>query len=97
MGYIKHHTIIVTGYSYPCDEIIEAYKKAHEIFSKYFEDELVGRLINEVTSGIANVQCSFFIAPDGSKEGWTLSDNTHICDADSARAEFVQWLNIKTL
>lgn len=65
----------------------EAHTKAHEIFSKYFDDLEDGRLISNIITGIANGQCTFFIAPDGSKEGWSPSDN-----ADSARAEFVKWL-----
>ena len=38
-------------------------------------------------TGIINAQYSFFIAPDGSKEGWEESNN-----CDDARTEFTQWL-----
>ena len=36
---------------------------------------------------MTNGQSSFFIAPDGSKEGWATSDN-----GDNARKEFLDWL-----
>jgi hypothetical protein len=91
MGYVKHNAIVVTGWN--AEKVNEARLKAIEIFERCFNDEpmvkpYVGKLISEVVYGLTNNQCSFFIAPDGSKEGWQTSDN-----GDKARDEFCDWLN----
>jgi hypothetical protein len=90
MGYIKHHAIIVTGWR--DEELKEAQQKAKEIFEKNFESDpyekpLAGKLVSDIIQGIVNGYSSFFIAPDGSKEGWAISNN-----ADAARKEFINWL-----
>jgi hypothetical protein len=90
MGYIKHNAIIVTGWQE--DKVLEARNKAIEIFEEQFSGELIERhgskLIGEIISGLTNGQSSFFIAPDGSKEGWDTSKN-----GDIAREQFCKWLD----
>jgi hypothetical protein len=89
MGYIKHNTIIVTGWQN--EKVLESRNKAIEIFGKNFDQEpnvKGGELVSEIIEGVANGQLSFFIAPDGSKEGWKTSQN-----GDDARREFCNWLN----
>lgn len=83
MGYIKHHTIIVTNW----DEIecMEAHNKAKEILIK---NDIPTRLVSNIMEGISNSQYTFMIAPDGSKEGWSASN-----DCDRVRKEFLNWLN----
>ena len=78
MGYIKHHAIVVT--SYHNDDIKKAKKKANKIFGKHYVSKII---ITEV-----NGYHSFFISPDGSKEGWGESN-----DGDENREKFVEWLN----
>ncbi len=90
MGYIKHNAIIVTGWQY--DKVKQAREKAIEIFERNFSSEPISRpygsiLVSEIVSGLTNGQSSFFIAPDGSKEGWDTSVN-----GDIARKEFCDWL-----
>jgi hypothetical protein len=75
MGYIKHHAIVVVSYD---EHINLAHAKAVEIF---------GALVSPVINGAANGYRSFFIAPDGSKEGWTLS-----YDYDSKRNKFIKYI-----
>jgi len=67
MGYINHHAIIVTGDSYPSAAVAlnAAHKKAKE---------LLGDLVSDVIAAKVNGYQSFFVAPDGSKEGWSESD-----------------------
>ena len=77
MGYIKHHAIVVT--SWDSSLIKKAHKKSIEIFND--------RTSNIVKSHI-NGYKSFFIAPDGSKEGWEDSDY-----GDSQRKIFKDWIN----
>lgn len=91
MGYIKHNAIIVT--SWQDDKLLESRNKAIEIFEEYFSDEPIvkpygGKLVSEIIPGLTNGQSSFFIAPDGSKEGWETSNN-----GDIARKEFCKWLD----
>ena len=91
MGYIKHNAIIVTGFQE--DKMVKARNKAIKIFKKCFEDEPMDatELIGKIQNGLCNGQQSFFIAPDGSKEGWETSDN-----GDKARKLFLQWLGEQT-
>jgi hypothetical protein len=78
MGYMRHNTIIVTCFTE--DYINKAHSKALEIF----DDLLVSNVIHSVINGYI----SFFIAPDGSKEGWSESD-----EHDTRRNEFIEWLS----
>lgn len=77
MGYIRHHAIIVT--SWHKEKIKEAWLKAAEIF----KDRMSGLIMSDINS-----YQSFFIAPDGSKEGW---DESII--GDTQRKAFINWIN----
>ena len=90
MGYIKHHTIVVTGWREK--DLDEARKKAVKIFEETCKDNMVkapygSNIISPIVSGLTNGQKSFFIAPDGSKEGWNTSNN-----CNDARTAFLDWL-----
>ena len=74
MGYMKHHAIVVTGSE---DEIQEAHLMACKIFEG----------ISELTPVAINGYQSFFIPPDGSKEGWEDSEM-----GDIHRNSFIDWL-----
>lgn len=67
MGYVRHNAIIVTGDSYP-----EAQKKFLEVYVK--AKELFGELVSPVIPSPTNGYQTFMIVPDGSKEGWDVSD-----------------------
>lgn len=87
MGYIKHNTIIVTGW---LGKDLEAvHSKAKDFFKKKFSEENRNgdRLVSSICHGLTNDHNSFFIAPDGSKEGWSTSKL-----GDEAREEFLDWL-----
>jgi len=83
MGYIKHHTIIVTSWNR--EHISKTIEEAKKIFSSY--EKGAEKLISEPIEYIVNDGLSFFIAPDGSKEGWAVSENL-----DKARKDFLDWL-----
>lgn len=90
MGYIKHNAIVVTGWNE--EHMEQAYNKAVELFEKFTEEEGMtfpygSKLISPIIGGLVNSQLSFFIAPDGSKEGWTTSNN-----CNDAREAFLDWL-----
>ena len=58
MGYIKHHTIVVTGWQ--DEKIKEAHLKAKEVFEKNFEREpyekpFASRLVSEIIQLIDKV------------------------------------------
>lgn len=80
MGYIKHNTIVVTS-SEEFENVKKIQEKAKSIFGENAE------LVSEIIPYAANTGHSFFIAPDGSKEGWGTSN-----DCDKARKEFLNWL-----
>jgi hypothetical protein len=83
MGYIKHNSIIF--HSWRTEHINEARKKAVEIYEEYKKES--SKLVSEIIPTITNSGASFFIAPDGSKEGWDTSK----C-IDKAREELLDWL-----
>lgn len=86
MGYMKHNAVVVTNWDEK--ELKAAHQKAKEVFADAkFNFKNGERLVSEIVYGIVNSQCSFFIAPDGSKEGWGDSTN-----GDEARKEFQDWL-----
>ena len=90
MGTIKHDAIIITSYDY--DRIITAINNAKSIFTSKLEEETPKvsptSIISEPIMSLKNQDYSFFIAPDGSKEGWTTSEL-----ANEAREEFINWLD----
>lgn len=79
MGYHRHHTIVVTSWSE--DGIDRAHREALAVFS----DTLAA--VSDISPGTTNGYRSFFVAPDGSKEGWPPSDA-----ADLARERYIGWL-----
>lgn len=76
MGYMRHHAIVVT--SYDEKQIAQAHSKASSL----------GCNPSEIKEAKVNGYGSFFVPPDGSKEGWTESD-----DGDDRRTAFVDWLD----
>lgn len=82
MGYLKHDTIVVTDWSADIEIVRE---EAIKIFEA--KNEGYSRIISPLVGSVINSQKSFFIAPDGSKEGWSDSNL-----AEEARVEFLDWL-----
>lgn len=80
MGYMRHHTIVVTGWDKK--SVVAAYREAMRVFAD------TRACVSRITPEGQNGQRSFFIAPDGSKEGWDDS-----ADGDAARAAFTKWLH----
>lgn len=74
MGTIRHHGIVVTG-----DDV--EIESARELAVKTFLN--TKHFVTEVTNVAVNGYASFFVAPDGSKEGWNNSN-----EGDIARAQF---------
>lgn len=75
MGYMRHHAIVVTTWH---DESINgAHKAATDL----------GMIVTPITPAAINGYRSFMVCPDGSKEGWTDSDQ-----GDANRDAFVSWL-----
>jgi hypothetical protein len=77
MGYMRHHAIIVTS------EISPNLNYAHLMARSIFGESRVSSI---VLSSV-NCVCSFFVSPDGSKEGW---DESRI--GDEQRDEFIAYL-----
>jgi len=84
MGTIQNDVIIVTGYA---QYIENANKKAKEIFNKPYLDYALKELVTPIVEHITNQEGTFMIAPDGSKEGWDLSD-----ECNCRRNEYISWL-----
>lgn len=78
MGYMCHHAIVVTSFH----EI-----KIHKAYEVAVNLGLGPFLTNKLQTPV-NGFWSFFVGPDGSKEGWPESK-----DGDRKRYEFIKWLN----
>ena len=76
MGYIRHNAIVVTGWQEKA--VQKARRKAIKL----------GCQATEIMESPANVNYTFLIPPDGSKEGWPESNT-----GDSRRYRFRRWLN----
>jgi hypothetical protein len=85
MGYMRHHMIVVTSWD---ENLIKlAHDRAREIFGKPNHwNKAVG--VTPIMTSPVNFYHSFFVPTDGSKEGWSDSDQ-----GDDNRAEFIEWLN----
>lgn len=77
MGTIQHHSIVVT--TFDIEKLRKARKEAVRIFSR--------RYVSTIQETITNQYITFFIGPDGSKEGWAESGK-----GDERRAEFFAYL-----
>lgn len=88
MGHMRHHAIVVTSCN---DEVLEAaHAEALRICSAVEESPLSPGLalsVSEITPRVMNKYRSFFVAPDGSKEGWERSNA-----GDRARNAIISWL-----
>lgn len=80
MGYNRSHTIVVEGYfGSDADDILnQTHGKAKMLF---------GSRVSDILGPFTNGSGSFFIAPDGSKEGWEESDVN-----DEKRDELIKWM-----
>lgn len=74
MGYMVHHAIIVTAGE---EDIKKIHRKAKRIFE----------YVSPISPVAVNGYQSFFIPPDGSKEGWDPSDQ-----GDLDRETFLDYL-----
>lgn len=74
---MRHHAFVVTSYNER--EAQKAHAKALGLFG-------LDRVTTVMTSP-SNAYYSFFVGPDGSKEGWPESDK-----GDELRAAFIEWL-----
>ncbi|WP_420553083.1 hypothetical protein [Tenacibaculum aiptasiae] len=85
MGYTKHNAVIVTDWNK--GDIEKVHAKAIEIFKNEIDVEFSEKCISLIIKGLVNSYYSFFIAPDGSKEGWSIDK-----EAEEARMKFQNWL-----
>lgn len=86
MGVIIHDTIIVTGQR---EEVDKVHARAKKLFNKKIDDGFdPADLVSDVVLAKMNSFASFFIAPDGSKEGWPESDLY-----DGVREKFIRYLD----
>lgn len=76
MGYMRHHAIVVTSFDK---------KRALKALSMA---ESFGLNCSEAIESTSNSYLSFFVAPDGSKEGRPESEH-----GDAKRELFIKWLN----
>lgn len=84
MGTFNHHSIVITSWNE--ETIHKAHTICKNIVSENFNELREVKLVSEVVGSAANGYCSFFIAPDGSKEGWETSQEgdtmrNEICEA----------------
>jgi len=79
MGYFNHHSIVVIGSSANVALACEQAKST-------------GARVSEIVESAINGYQAFFVAPDGSKEGWEES-----CNGDERRAKIIDHLRAEGL
>ena len=85
MRNIRHHALVVT-----CNDkkLIESIRsKALELYKLHMEASNGSLLVSEIKNSIVNQYASFFIIPDGSKEGYDASD-----DGDVIREKLIDFI-----
>jgi hypothetical protein len=87
MGYIRHNAIIVTAWD--LKYLKPAHQEARKIFSPPLDAgcDKAWYIVSTILFSPMNGYCSFFVAPDGSKEGWADSDM-----GDNKRDRFITWM-----
>jgi hypothetical protein len=80
MGYMKHDSIVLTSWNEK--HLIKAQRKARTL----------GLPTSNIVESWVNNEGAFFIAPDGSKEGWEESNK-----GNELRDEFKRWLKSSKL
>lgn len=86
MKNIQHHSIIVT-----CNDKESLALVRNEVLRLYksnMEAKNSNQLVSPILDSLINKFCSFFIAPDGSKEGYDASE-----DGNRIRKKIVEFLN----
>jgi hypothetical protein len=81
MGYIAHHALVITdyqGYPDPAEWIGEVERYREQVNDRMnhgnpISDDFAALIVGPVPTAI-NDDVSFFVVPDGSKEGWGTSD-----------------------
>ena len=82
---IKHHIVVVTAHDAKLAEDLR--KRISELYKRNMEAKNGFQLISPIVSSLINNYHTFFIGPDGSKEGYDLSD-----DGDNIRAKVLELL-----
>ena len=88
MSFLAHHAIIVTSNGY--SEADAALSEIHAFASSLRVNEDFGGAplpVTPIVAGAMNGHNSFAVLPDGSKEGWTVSD-----EGDEAREAILRRL-----
>ncbi len=85
MKNIKHHAIIVTCNDKESLELVRS--EVMRLYKSIMEAKNGEQLVSPIIESLINKFCSFFIAPDGSKEGYDASD-----DGDKVRKKIVEFL-----
>jgi hypothetical protein len=85
MRNIRHHALVVTCNDRKILESIRA--KTLELYKLNMEASNGSNLVSEIKDSIVNNYASFFIIPDGSKEGYDASD-----DGDVIREKLIQFI-----
>ena len=86
MRNIRHHAIIVTCNDRKILDSIRA--RALELYKMHMEASNGALLVSEIKDSIVNNYGTFFIIPDGSKEGYDASD-----DGDVIREKLIDFIN----
>ena len=81
MGYMRHHAIVVTG----PESVYLSKATIQEVRDACFD--IAGEVVSDLVKSPMNGYLSFFVAPDGSKEGWAESD-----DGDDKRKAVIELL-----
>ena len=86
MGYFRSHSMIFEGYIEYNEDNQRNESMLENIHRKAIE--LFGSQVSDILGPFTNDSHSFFIASDGSKEGWSTSN-----EGDKNRDKLIKWMN----
>lgn len=84
---IRHHVLVITVSDLKLAEKLRL--EISELYKKNMEAKNGFKLISPIVESLINHYYTFFIAPDGSKEGYDLSE-----DGDRIREKTIELLEI---
>ncbi len=91
MGYLRHECLVISG------EDFTEVARVHVIACQFFNEVGAGSLVGGVIQAVMNGGGAFMVAPDGSKEGWELSDDVSAARVkliDELRHAAVDWVHL---
>lgn len=96
MGYLRHRALLVNGWD--AKRVGTARDEVAALYEGASTADAFGSLVSPLLRHVVNGGASFVIAPDGSKEGWLISEFSDALMEQAkqmiARHKYVDWCEL---